>query len=63
MTTVSQPDEDWNGNKGRVTVYLEELNLEAQYYLCGSGLVITDVTAHLEGKGIPAENILRENFG
>lgn len=61
--TVSRPDDDWAGAKGRVTEHMNDLNVDAQYYVCGSGVVITDVCTHLENQGVPKDKIFHENFG
>lgn len=61
--TVSRPDDEWKGEKGRVTEHLDGLNVDAQYFVCGSGMVITDVCAYLSDHGVPKEKIFHENFG
>ncbi len=61
--TLSRPDEGWEGAKGRVTEHLQNPDPDAQYYVCGSGVVLKDVCTHLEEKGVPTDNIFHENFG
>jgi CDP-4-dehydro-6-deoxyglucose reductase len=63
ITTVSRPDDEWKGHKGRVTGHMENLNVNAQYFICGSGAVIKDVCEHLEEGGVPEKNVFHENFG
>ncbi|MGZ3698262.1 MAG: ferredoxin--NADP reductase, partial [Bdellovibrionota bacterium] len=50
VPAVSQPDGPWDGFRGRVTDYLRSLGddhpwKETEYYLCGSGPMITEVKA------------------
>lgn len=63
ISTVSRPDDEWKGAEGRVTDHMENLNADAQYFICGSGAVIKDVCEHLEEGGVPKENVFHENFG
>ncbi len=62
ILTVSR-SEGWNGAAGRVTEHLQSPDLAAQYFICGSAAVITDVVKLLEEKGVPKENVFHENFG
>jgi NAD(P)H-flavin reductase len=55
VTTLSQPDQDWRGRKGRVTSLVQERvtsvgNLAV--YLCGNGDMIKEVTELIQGKGL-----------
>lgn len=61
--TVSRPQDGWDGAKGRVTDYLREVDLTAQYIMCGTHNMVMDVKKMLEEKGVPKENVLFENFG
>lgn len=55
VTTLSRPDEAWEGSRGTVTPLVESRiasvsNLEA--YVCGNQAMIKDVTATLNRKGL-----------
>ena len=55
VTTLSRPDEAWQGSRGTVTPLVESRiatvsNLEA--YVCGNEAMIKDVTAVLNRKGL-----------
>jgi NAD(P)H-flavin reductase len=55
LTTLSRPDEVWEGSRGTVTPLVESRiatvsNLDA--YVCGNGAMIKDVTAVLNRKGL-----------
>lgn len=63
ILTLSRPGDDWTGAKGRVTDHLQSPDAGAQYFICGSGVVLKDVCALLEEKGVPTENVFHENFG
>ncbi len=65
---VSQPGEQWNGFKGRVTHYLQSLGpefpwRETEYYLCGNGAMIKEVKEFLlHQKGVVKESIHQEIY-
>lgn len=65
--TVSQPETGYEGFKGRVTHYLQELpntfewNLH-EYYLCGNGAMIKEVKDLLALKGVPKDQIYQEIY-
>ncbi len=62
---LSQPDEAWTGEKGRVTTYLQEhpdLAENAQVYICGNGSMTNDVTEIVASHGIPRERIFFEKY-
>jgi CDP-4-dehydro-6-deoxyglucose reductase len=62
---LSQPKEDWKGRKGHVEDYIfaEEQDLfSCDFYLCGSGRMVAEMSAKLEAKGIPKEHIKKELF-
>jgi len=63
VLTVSRPGDEWTGAKGRVTDHLQSLDVAAQFFICGSGAVLTDTCKLLEEKGVPKENVFHENFG
>jgi ferredoxin-NADP reductase len=64
--TLSRPEnEDWDGEKGRVTDYLRNLDLDnedSNYYICGLKAMIDEVLSILTEKGVPEENIHFEKF-
>jgi NAD(P)H-flavin reductase len=65
IATLSQPSENWQGQKGRVTAYLQQ-NYE-QYknctaYICGSIEMVKDVRALLIEKGTQPTDIKIEIF-
>jgi NAD(P)H-flavin reductase len=62
---LSQPSDNWQGRKGHVQdfLFLEERNLgNSDFYLCGNGKMIEEVTKQLLEKGVPKEQIKREMF-
>jgi len=61
--TVSRPDDEWKGAEGRVTVHMDSPSKDAQYFVCGSGVVLKDVCGFLSEKGVPDEKVYHENFG
>lgn len=70
IPTVSQPTRDGDFFRGRVTDVLKnwaekappfEWN-ETDFYLCGNGAMISEVTALLIEKGVPKEQILKEKY-
>jgi len=64
IITLSQPTENWTGNRGRVTVFLEKeiFPMNSQFFICGSGAMIKNVQEILKHKGIPSKNIFFEDF-
>ncbi len=63
--TLSQPSSEWKGLRGRVTTQFEvNPNSEptTQYYLCGNGTMITEMTSLLTAKNIAKEQIHFEVF-
>jgi CDP-4-dehydro-6-deoxyglucose reductase len=64
---VSRSDADWKGFKGRVTDYLRQMPREfpwhsTDFYLCGNGPMIQEVSALLQGFGVPSASVHKENF-
>ena len=62
---LSQPSESWSGRKGHVTSYVmnEETDFaNTDFYLCGSGKMVTEVVELLTAKNVPKEQIKRELF-
>jgi ferredoxin-NADP reductase len=67
VPAVSQPEGAWDGFKGRVTDYLRGLGsdfpwLETEFYLCGSGPMITEMKTLLGEKGVQKEHIHVEKY-
>jgi NAD(P)H-flavin reductase len=67
IATVSKPDPNWKGFKGRVTHYLMELphNYDwtlADYYICGGNDMIKEVKEILASKGVPKDQIYQEIY-
>lgn len=60
--TLSQPSQNWHGLKGRVTAHLENIDTEAEHFLCGNKEMIKDVKTILANKRIPANKIHFEIF-
>lgn len=55
VPTLSQPDESWEGARGRVTDHLASMELpidDVQVYLCGNGAMVQDAVALLEERGL-----------
>jgi NAD(P)H-flavin reductase len=55
VTTLSRPEPGWTGVVGRVTALVENRITSVKSlsaYLCGNGVMIKDVTAILNGKGL-----------
>lgn len=62
--TLSDPSEQWQGEKGRVTAVLENVGIDqsATYYLCGVNAMVNDVKNMLLAQGVQKENIHFEIF-
>lgn len=63
--TVSRPENEWTGTRGRVTDWLKT-NLtrptETQVYICGVGDMVTDTVVLCEKLGIATENVHFERY-
>jgi ferredoxin-NADP reductase len=61
---ISKALHEWPLCHGRVTdcLAVHELIPTAEYYLCGSAQMISDVTEILDARGVAAEQILYEKF-
>jgi ferredoxin-NADP reductase len=59
--TVSRPEEGWQGKKGRVTEHLP-IDQGANYFICGSLLVVKDVRKKLLENGVSTKCIHLEIF-
>ena len=63
VITLSQATEDWTGDTGRVTEYLEKLTFEnSTVYICGNGDMVKSVKDLLDAKGVAREDICLEQF-
>jgi NAD(P)H-flavin reductase len=67
VPAVSQPDRPWNGFRGRVTEYMRSVGndfpwRDTEYYLCGSGPMITETKTFLAEKGVAKEHIHVEKY-
>lgn len=66
QVTLSQPEADWEGHRGRIDVeFIERFvpQLAAgRYYLCGPNGLIGSLTAGLVAAGVPGERIHSELF-
>lgn len=63
VMTVSRPDENWKGAKGRVTDHLPAPNPASHYFMCGNQAMITEVQKFMTEKGVPKEQVHFESFG
>jgi NAD(P)H-flavin reductase len=55
ITTLSRPEDDWQGERGRVTRLVEERVTSVNnlaVYLCGNSGMIQDVTGTIQKKGL-----------
>ncbi len=64
MVTLTQPDKDWSGLRGRVTEHVGALRLgeKAAVYLCGGKPMLDDMRQLLKAAGVPSAQILTEQF-
>lgn len=65
VITLSQPLPEWQGEKGRVTDHIANLQVDpanTKVYICGNGSMVKDVKAMFEQKGLPKEDIHFELF-
>lgn len=61
--TLSQPEEFWDGLRGRVTEHIDTIiDTNAEYYLCGGNAMIREVKQKLLDAHIPIEHIKNEAF-
>jgi hypothetical protein len=62
ITTVSQAKENYSGNIGRVTDYLDEISQKSEVYICGNPNMVESVEQSLKERNFPKENIFIESF-
>jgi len=62
--TLTQPDDRWEGLRGRVTEHISTLQLSdhAAVYLCGGKPMLDDMRRLLKERGVSASQILTEQF-
>lgn len=63
--TLSQPEDHWDGNQGRVTKILQEKEIDTkntQYYLCGLKAMVDEVHQILIEKGVDEGDIFFEKY-
>lgn len=62
--TLSKPEDDWQGNRGRITEYYKDAIKDADFdaYICGSSSMIADVENRLLDAGLSEQNIYYEQF-
>ncbi|MEG0518409.1 MAG: NADH:ubiquinone reductase (Na(+)-transporting) subunit F [Bacteroidales bacterium] len=66
----AKPEENWTGPKGFIHQVLfdnylktHEAPEDIEYYLCGPPMMTSAVTKMLDQQGVPAENVMYDNFG
>lgn len=66
VVSTSNPDSSWQFEKGRVTEtfpkHAAEISKDAQFYICGPPLMVTDTVKMLEQLGFRKENIHKEQW-
>ncbi len=66
VVSTSNPDSSWQFEKGRVTEtfpkHAAEISKDAQFYICGPPLMVTDTIKMLEQFGFKKENIHKEQW-
>lgn len=62
--TLSKPEEDWKGLRGRVTEYLEKIGdfQQKEYYLCGAPETVNALKIYIVSSGVKEENIHYEQY-
>lgn len=62
--TISRASEAWPLCHGRVTdcLLVHELDLSAEYYICGNQQMIEDTITVLRERGVPAAQLFHEKF-
>jgi CDP-4-dehydro-6-deoxyglucose reductase len=70
LTTLSRPDEGWQGRSGRVMAHLDEAialrtpedMVETDVYICGLKEMVDDVRAELKKRGFDRKQIIYEKY-
>jgi ferredoxin-NADP reductase len=60
--TLSRPNDEWKGLRGRVSEHLTHASLDAEYYICGSVEMVKDVRGLLLEKGVGPKTVHFEIF-
>jgi len=62
--TLSQPDNNWDGKRGRVTKWIIKSNFltQSKFFICGNGVMIKQVKNILFEKGFGNKDIFYEDF-
>lgn len=62
IITVSKPWKNYTGKTGRVTDYLDEIENESEFYICGNPNMVESVKEKLKEKWVKDENVIFESF-
>jgi CDP-4-dehydro-6-deoxyglucose reductase len=65
LPTLSRPGGSWAADRGYVQVQLEKRlkgRTDMEYYLCGRGAMVNEVSGMLEGWGVEKKRIKHEKF-
>jgi ferredoxin-NADP reductase len=65
VKTLSRPEKDWNGERGRVTAHLADLDFDTEctdVFICGNGMMVKEVKGMMEEKGLAKEQLHFEMF-
>jgi len=65
--TITNPSQDWNGERGRINAemmarYLPENRVDCEYFVCGPDPMQMAVKKALEELGLPLEKVQSESF-
>jgi ferredoxin-NADP reductase len=61
---VSRPTENYSGNRGRVSVHIDQLQISKNtaVYICGGNEAIKSIREHLVMKGVDENDFRTERF-
>jgi ferredoxin-NADP reductase len=67
IQALSRPKGEWHHFKGRVTDWIRQCDNEVDFattdfYLCGNGAMITEITTLLTEKGLGKESVFKEAY-
>ncbi|MBT5824026.1 hypothetical protein HOH67_02750 [Candidatus Peregrinibacteria bacterium] len=63
IVTLSRPEAEWAGEKGRVTEHFDAMSIESsQVYICGGGQMVKDIREMALNKGLEKSSIYFEQF-
>lgn len=60
--TLSQPSATWRGKQGRVLEHLDDTPIDADFYVCGSGMMVNNTRMTLLSHNVPSKHIHLELF-